>query len=222
MGYPAQQDVFFDLHEARPGILGDHRHLPGKCLQVHLPDVPSLQQDLPLYGFKHPGDGSNEGGLAGAVGADHPQKLSPAHLEAHILQKELGFDGIITGVEIDPKAIELGSTFFGLNKVRNLRIEICDAFDFVFKEQQKYDLIVVDLFIDHHIPEKFDQPDFMAQLDRLLEKGGMLLYNRINQSFKDKNRIELFRKTCDNVFKKAELVEEFNIQSNNIIFHVKK
>jgi len=141
---------------------------------------------------------------------------------AHILQKELGFDGIITGVEIDPKAIELGSTFFGLNKVRNLRIEICDAFDFVFKEQQKYDLIVVDLFIDHHIPEKFDQPDFMAQLDRLLEKGGMLLYNRINQSFKDKNRIELFRKTCDNVFKKAELVEEFNIQSNNIIFHVKK
>lgn len=141
---------------------------------------------------------------------------------AHILQKELGFDGIITGVEIDPKVIELGGTFFGLNKVRNLRIEICDAFDFVFKEQQKYDLIVVDLFIDHHIPEKFDQPDFMAQLDRLLEKGGMLLYNRINQSFKDKNRIELFRKTCDNVFKKAEHVEEFNIRSNNIIFYVKK
>ena len=141
---------------------------------------------------------------------------------AHILQKELGFEGIITGVEIDPKVIELGGEFFGLNRAKNLRIEICDAFDFVFKEQQKYDLIVVDLFIDHLIPEKFDQIDFMAQLDRLLENEGMLLYNRMNQSFKDKNRIESFRKTCADVFKTAELVEEFNIQSNNIIFHVKK
>jgi spermidine synthase len=141
---------------------------------------------------------------------------------AHILQKELGFEGLITGVEIDAKVIELGGEFFGLNSAQDLRIEICDAFDFVFKEQQNYDLIVVDLFIDHLIPEKFDQIEFLTQLNRLLEKGGMLLYNRMNQSFKDKNRIESFRKTCADVFKTAKLVEEFNIHSNNIIFHVKK
>lgn len=141
---------------------------------------------------------------------------------AHILQQESGFEGIITGVEIDPKVIELGGEFFGLNKAKNLRLEICDAFDFVFIEQQKYDLIVVDLFIDHFIPEKFDQKDFLTQLERLLEKGGMLLYNRMNQSFKDKDRINSLRKTWAEVFKTAELSEEFSIESNNIIFHVKK
>lgn len=141
---------------------------------------------------------------------------------AHILQQELGFEGIITGVEIDPKVIELGGVFFGLNKAKNLRIEICDAYDFVFTEQQNYDLIVVDLFNDHHIPEKFDQIEFLTQLDKLLEKGGILLYNRMNQTYKDRNRIESFRKTWTDVFNRAELSGEINIHPNNKFFHIKK
>lgn len=141
---------------------------------------------------------------------------------AYILQKELDFKGNITGVEIDPKVIEMARKYFGLDDLQNLKLEIDDAYSFVFRERNKYDLIVVDLFIDHLIPEKFDQKDFLIQLNRLLEKEGMLLYNRMNQSFKDKTRIELLRKAFADVFTDAELSEEINISSKNLIFHVKK
>lgn len=141
---------------------------------------------------------------------------------SYILQHELNFKGEITGVEIDAKVVELARKYFGLDKIQNLNIEVTDAFDFVFQDQQKYDLIVVDLFIDHIIPEKFDQKDFLNQLDRLLENDGMLLYNRMDQSFKDKLRIQSFRKAFADVFKKAVFYEELNIDSKNIIFHIKK
>jgi len=141
---------------------------------------------------------------------------------SYILQNELNFKGKITGVEIDTKIVELARKYFGLDAIQNLNIEVTDAFDFVFQDQQKYDLIVVDLFIDHIIPEKFDQKDFLNQLDRLLENDGMLLYNRMNQSFKDKLRIKTFRKAFADVFKTATVSEEFDIDSRNIIFHIKK
>lgn len=141
---------------------------------------------------------------------------------AYILQKELKLKGDITGVEIDPDVIELARKYFGLEDLQNLKIEIEDAYDYVSREKKKYDLIVVDLFIDHLIPEKFDQENFLIQLERLLKKGGTLLYNRMNESFQDQDRIKSFRKTCAVVFRKAELSEEFNIGSHNIIFHIKK
>ncbi len=141
---------------------------------------------------------------------------------AYILQKELNFKGKITGVEIDAKVVELARKYFGLNEIQNLQVEIADAFDFVFYQQQKYDLIVADLFIDHIVLEKSDQKDFLSQLDRLLEKGGILLYNRMSQSFKDKLRMQTFRKAFADVFKAAEISDEFRIDLKNIIFHVKK
>ncbi|MBE0649382.1 MAG: methyltransferase domain-containing protein [Bacteroidales bacterium] len=141
---------------------------------------------------------------------------------AFILQKELGFQGTITGVEIDEKVMVLSRKYLGLENLSNLKVEITDAYDFVFHQQHNYDLIVVDLFTDHIIPEKFDKKDFLYQLNLLLEKGGMLLYNRMNQSYKDKNRIQVFRKAFGDVFKEAEISEEFKIDSKNIIFYVKK
>jgi spermidine synthase len=141
---------------------------------------------------------------------------------AFILQEELGFRGAITGVEIDEKVIALSRKYFGLNRLRNLKIEITDAYDFVFREKQRYDIIVIDLFLDHLIPEKFDERDFLIQLERLLQKGGMLLYNRMNSSYTDKSRIQDFRKTFAEVFQDVEISEEFNIESKNIIFYVRK
>lgn len=141
---------------------------------------------------------------------------------AFILQNELGFQGTITGVEIDNKIITLSQKYFSLDRLRNLKIEIADAYDFVFEEKQKYDIIVIDLFIDHIIPEKFDERDFLLQLESLLSSGGILLYNRMNLSYNDNDRIQNFRKTFTEVFQEVEISEEFNIDSKNLIFYVKK
>lgn len=141
---------------------------------------------------------------------------------AHILQKELGFQGKITGVEIDAQVVELARKYFRLNDIRNLNLHTTDAFNFVSVHQQSYNLIVVDVFIDHYIPKKFDQIEFLNRLNCLLKKRGILLYNRISNSFRDKIRMEVFRKSFYDVFKTSARSDEFKIGSRNIIFYVNK
>ena len=54
-----------------------------------------------------------------------------------ILVNEIGFEGKITGVEIDPATIELANKYFGLSTIKNLEIIVDDAQLFVGKNIQK-------------------------------------------------------------------------------------
>jgi spermidine synthase len=59
------------------------------------------------------------------------------------LKKEVKFDGKITGVEIDATVVDIANKYFGLNKYDNLEIVIDDAFEFVLKTKDTYDLIII-------------------------------------------------------------------------------
>ncbi len=141
---------------------------------------------------------------------------------AFILQKELKFQGTLTGVEIDPGVIALSRKYFGLDQISRLELKIADAYDYVFSEKTTYDLIVVDLFIDHIIPEKFDRKEFLDQLQRILNKEGMLFFNRMDVNFSDRDRIQNFRATMQEVFQNVRISDEFNIDHKNLIFYIKK
>ena len=136
---------------------------------------------------------------------------------ADILQNESGSQAHITGVEIDPEVIELANKYFDLQSFSNLNIEIADAFEFVTTAKPVYNLIVVDLFIDHWIPERFDTPEFIENLKRILLHGGQVFFNRMAYSHRDKQRTrqfeDLFRQYFDNVnFSQTKEI------SNNIVF----
>lgn len=140
---------------------------------------------------------------------------------AHILQKELDCKANITGVEIDPEVIQLANKYFDLQSFNKLSIEIADAFEFVKTAKSGYDLIVVDLFIDHLIPEKFDSPEFLEQINRLLLPGGKVFYNRMFYSHSDKQRTRLF----EDVFRQYFPLTSFSQTpsfSNNIVFTARK
>ena len=68
------------------------------------------------------------------------------------LKKEVKFEGKITGVEIDADVIELATKYFGLGNYKNVSIVNDDAFEFVLKTKEKYDLIVIDIFQDTTMP----------------------------------------------------------------------
>ena len=61
------------------------------------------------------------------------------------LVNEIHFEGKITGVEIDPQVIDIANEYFDLKEIKNLNIVIDDAFEFVLKTKEKYDLIVIDI-----------------------------------------------------------------------------
>ena len=93
------------------------------------------------------------------------------------LVNEIKFSGKITGVEIDPEIINLANTYFGLDQIPNLKIVIDDAFEFVLKTKESYDLIIIDIFQDTNMPNFLFEKFFANRLGFLLKSNGYLLFN---------------------------------------------
>jgi spermidine synthase len=104
------------------------------------------------------------------------------------LVSEIGCKGQITGVEIDPKIIEIANQYFGLNEISNLDIIIDDAFEFVLKTKEKYDLIIIDIFQDTKMPNFLFEKFFINRIGFLLKIDGFVLFNTMILSEKDNDR----------------------------------
>ena len=126
----------------------------------------------------------------------------------------------ITGIEIDPVMIKLGKKYFGLNKIKNLKIIQADAvhprggFRLLGGEKIKYDLIIVDLYIGDKIPKKSESVKILKKLKKILSKNGLIIFNRL---FYKEHRImtESFIKKLDKYFENIELVRAW---SNLLVF----
>ncbi len=136
---------------------------------------------------------------------------------ARILQDEWGCAAKLTGVEVDAGVIDLAEKYFDLKTLKYLDIQIADAFEFVQQAEPIYQMVVVDLFLDHWIPEKFDTPEFLQQLHRILLPGGKVFFNRLAYSHRDKQRTRIFEDTFRQYFLTFRITQtpEF---SNSIIF----
>lgn len=101
-----------------------------------------------------------------------------------MLVKKYNFSGEIVCVEIDPVIIQLASHYFPIQPLpHNLKFVQEDAADFVTSNQDKFDLIAVDLFIDRDIPLKFHDATFLKSLKETLAPGGLLLFSRLTDNY---------------------------------------
>lgn len=79
----------------------------------------------------------------------------------------------IIGVEIDPEVIKIGKKYFGLDKIQSLKIIQANAIDFVKKTKEKFDLILVDLYIGHNRVPMAD-----INLKKILTENGVIIFNQ--------------------------------------------
>lgn len=93
------------------------------------------------------------------------------------LVDEIKFDGRITGVEIEPQIIELANKYFKLDEIPQLEIIIDDAFEFILKTKEKYNLIIIDIFQDTHMPNFLFESFFINRICFLLKSKGFVLFN---------------------------------------------
>jgi len=93
------------------------------------------------------------------------------------LVDEIEFKGKITAVEIDSEIITIANRFFKLNEIPQLEIVIDDAFEFVLKTTEKYDLIIVDIFQDTKMPNFLFESFFIDRICLLLKNKGNILFN---------------------------------------------
>lgn len=135
------------------------------------------------------------------------------------LSDDIGYKGKITGVEIDPKVIELANTYFGLAEIPNCTIVIDDAFDFVLKTKEQYDLIIIDIFKDTVMPNFLFEEFFINRVNFLLNVNGFILFNTMTLTQKDKDRNLSYREK----FTKDYSVRMYpKVEDHNELFTIKK
>lgn len=120
----------------------------------------------------------------------------------------------ITGVEIDQEMIKLGKKYFGLEKIKNLKIIQADAVKFIASKPNKFDLIIVDLYLGDKIPKNSESKKFLENLRKLTSSKGVIIFNRLFYK-KHKQQAENFIKKLDNLFSKIKLLRAF---SNLLVF----
>lgn len=114
------------------------------------------------------------------------------------LVNEVQFTKKITGVEIDADVIAIANTYFELDKVPNLTLILDDAFEFILKTKETYDLIIIDIFQDTKMPNFLFESFFVDRILDVLNKNGVVLFNTMCLTDADNLRnsayLELFDK----------------------------
>lgn len=93
------------------------------------------------------------------------------------LRETFDYRNQIYAVEIDPEMIRLSKEEFGIEASWNTKIIQDDAFLFVKTTRRKYQLVIIDLFIDNHVPPIFFQKEFCDRLAWIIDAGGSFIFN---------------------------------------------
>lgn len=96
-----------------------------------------------------------------------------------MLEKKFRRQYYYTAVEIDEVIIELASDYI-LPTLRSPIDIICaNALTYVELIEERFDMICMDIFQDALVPADFETEEFLQRLQRLLQPGGILLFNRL-------------------------------------------
>ena len=93
----------------------------------------------------------------------------------HLLTRRFGPVPIVA-VDDDPEVIDVARAEFDLD-LANLQVEICDAFEFVAATDERFDLILVDLYHGPRPARGMLSRAFLAGLRRILLPRGQIVIN---------------------------------------------
>jgi len=97
-----------------------------------------------------------------------------------ILREELNIFCPIDAVEYDMMIIDIAGKHFNIQRFNNIVIHHADAYTFVQEVTGQYNLIVVDLFNDNVVPERFFDNVFNTALLNLLVDGRIVFNTIVN------------------------------------------
>lgn len=111
----------------------------------------------------------------------------------------------IVGVEIDEKVIELGKKYFNVDKLVNTAV-VCDsASNYVNNTDLKFDLIIIDVYIDTIVPTELESLEFLKALKEKLSCNGIVIFNKLLYNKEVKNQIPSIESIYREVFDEVNL-----------------
>jgi spermidine synthase len=98
----------------------------------------------------------------------------------------------ITAVDIDEVMIRIAREEFNLSDDKNLTIISGDCVKFMQSNVSKFDVIIVDVFIQDDVPELCLTEQFLSHIAQSLTSGGSLIFN----TMRDTMERHLLESTC--------------------------
>lgn len=124
------------------------------------------------------------------------------------LVREYWPEAKITGVDLDLKMVEMGRKYLNLDKYE-VEVVIGDAFEYLDQSAknkgQRYDLILVDLYIGREFPEKFESEHYIQLIRTVLASGGKAIFNRLYYGEKRSGAVK-FGNKLEKIFNKVDVV----------------
>lgn len=103
-----------------------------------------------------------------------------------MLEKHFGKTYHYTAIEIDEEVLRLAHKYSLSALQSNIEYICTDARLFVEQCDRQFDLVCMDIFMDDMVPLRFEQSDFLQQIKTLIAPNGLLMYNRLFNTPKDK------------------------------------
>ncbi len=124
-----------------------------------------------------------------------------------LLEKKHGLRPHFTAVELDEAIIELAGKY-GLPRLESsMEVVTADAEIFVEICEEKYDLVVMDIFEDELTPPQFETIEFLENCKNLVRPGGLFLFNRMYLSHADQTATNRFYKKFLQVFPDGDKID---------------
>lgn len=121
------------------------------------------------------------------------------------LIKQYNTNTRIVGVEADCKVLELGRKYFDIENFDNTSI-ICDtALNYVFGTNQKFDLVIIDVYLDINVPNEVESREFLHKLKLALNQNGLVIFNKLIATKSYKKQIPELENLYSEVFGNVEL-----------------
>lgn len=123
-----------------------------------------------------------------------------------LLEKVYHMNLNYTGIEIDGVIIELAQKYLEPKVLQQVDLIEADANEWLnhSNSQQLFDLIIIDLFIDHKTAPPFFEKPFIKQAAKHLSKNGLLLFNTLTFKSNRKQIMVYYNQVFKEVFPKAE------------------
>lgn len=102
-----------------------------------------------------------------------------------ILEKQLKKNYHYTGIEIDEEVLYLAHKYAMDELQSNFNLICADAYLYAMQCTEQFDLVIMDVFFDDLIPQQFESPEFLEQLQSLVKPSGLLMYNRLAYNERD-------------------------------------
>ena len=134
-----------------------------------------------------------------------------------IIRNDKKWQSEITSVEYDPVIVEIATKYFELDTHRKHRVILEDALHFVRECKERYDLIIIDLFKDRIVEERFKSIDFFLCLSKILSPDGKVLANFISEDQRTENELSDLIIELERVFKNIEVLNIHGINRLLII-----